>query len=403
MIDKETLLVHTTKDVPMRRQSGQYLASTTSGEIVRAFVPAPLPPEPPLQVDAGIQQLLQETNLALGRLDGIGTLLPDTQLFLYSYIRKEALLSSQIEGTQSSFSDLLLYENEEAPGVPVDDVQEVSNYVAAMEHGLRRIREGFPLSLRLIREVHEILLSGARGSHKSPGEFKRSQNWIGGSRPGNARYVPPPPDKVMECLGALEKFLHDDPVQTPTLTKAALAHVQFETIHPFLDGNGRVGRLMITLLLCAEGVLAEPLLYLSLYLKTNRDTYYDLLQEVREQGAWGKWLQFFLEGVRESADEATRTTRTINSVFSEDRKKVETLGRPANSALRVFDQFRSVPLLSINQAARSLQITVPTVTTAVKHLATLGIVEELTGRRRDRLFVYRRYLDILNAGTEPLR
>lgn len=387
----------------MRRQSGQYLASTTSGEIVRAFVPAPLPPEPPLQVDAGIQQLLQETNLALGRLDGIGTLLPDTQLFLYSYIRKEALLSSQIEGTQSSFSDLLLYENEEAPGVPVDDVQEVSNYVAAMEHGLRRIREGFPLSLRLIREVHEILLSGARGSHKSPGEFKRSQNWIGGSRPGNARYVPPPPDKVMECLGALEKFLHDDPVQTPTLTKAALAHVQFETIHPFLDGNGRVGRLMITLLLCAEGVLAEPLLYLSLYLKTNRDTYYDLLQEVREQGAWGKWLQFFLEGVRESADEATRTTRTINSVFSEDRKKVETLGRPANSALRVFDQFRSVPLLSINQAARSLQITVPTVTTAVKHLATLGIVEELTGRRRDRLFVYRRYLDILNAGTEPLR
>jgi Fic family protein len=403
MIDKETLLVHTTKDVPMRRQSGQYLASTTSGEIVRAFVPAPLPPEPPLQVDAGIQQLLQETNLALGRLDGIGTLLPDTQLFLYSYIRKEALLSSQIEGTQSSFSDLLLYENEEAPGVPVDDVQEVSNYVAAMEHGLRRIREGFPLSLRLIREVHEILLSGARGSHKSPGEFRRSQNWIGGSRPGNARYVPPPPDKVMECLGALEKFLHDDPVQTPTLTKAALAHVQFETIHPFLDGNGRVGRLMITLLLCAEGVLAEPLLYLSLYLKTNRDTYYDLLQEVREQGAWGKWLQFFLEGVRESADEATRTTRTINSVFSEDRKKVETLGRPANSALRVFDQFRSVPLLSINQAARSLQITVPTVTTAVKHLATLGIVEELTGRRRDRLFVYRRYLDILNAGTEPLR
>ncbi len=387
----------------MRRQSGQYLASTTSGEIVRAFVPAPLPPEPPLQVDAGIQQLLQETNLALGRLDGIGTLLPDTQLFLYSYIRKEALLSSQIEGTQSSFSDLLLYENEEAPGVPVDDVQEVSNYVAAMEHGLRRIREGFPLSLRLIREVHEILLSGARGSHKSPGEFRRSQNWIGGSRPGNARYVPPPPDKVMECLGALEKFLHDDPVQTPTLTKAALAHVQFETIHPFLDGNGRVGRLMITLLLCAEGVLAEPLLYLSLYLKTNRDTYYDLLQEVREQGAWGKWLQFFLEGVRESADEATRTTRTINSVFSEDRKKVETLGRPANSALRVFDQFRSVPLLSINQAARSLQITVPTVTTAVKHLATLGIVEELTGRRRDRLFVYRRYLDILNAGTEPLR
>lgn len=387
----------------MQRKSGQYLTSTTSGEVVRTFVPSTLPPKPPLQIDAEIQQLLQETNLALGRLDGIGTLLPDTQLFLYSYIRKEALLSSQIEGTQSSFSDLLLYESQEAPGVPLDDVQEVSSYVAAMEHGLRRIREGFPLSLRLVREIHEILLSNGRGSHKSPGEFRRSQNWIGGSRPGNARYVPPPPDKVMDCLGALEKFLHDDPVQTPTLIKAALAHVQFETIHPFLDGNGRVGRLLITLLLCAEGVLAEPLLYLSLYLKTNRDTYYDLLQEVREQGTWEKWLRFFLEGVRESADEATRTTRAINSLFSEDRKKVETLGRPAGSALRVFDHLRSVPLLSIPRSAHLLQIAVPTVATAIKHLEALGIVEELTGRRRDRLFVYRRYLDILNAGTEPLR
>lgn len=386
----------------MKRHSGQYIVSTTSGEAVRAFVPAPLPPKPTIEIGPEIQQLLQQTNLALGRLDGIGTLLPDTQLFLYSYIRKEALLSSQIEGTQSSFSDLLLYENEEAPGVPLGDVQEVSNYVAAMEHGLRRIRAGFPLSLRLIREVHEVLLSHGQGSHKSPGEFRHSQNWIGGSRPGNARYVPPPPDKVMECLGALEKFLHDDPVQTPTLIKAALAHVQFETIHPFLDGNGRVGRLLITLLLCTEGVLVEPLLYLSLYLKTHRDTYYDLLQEVREQGAWEKWLWFFLEGVRDSAEEATRTTRAINSLFSDDRAKVETLGRPAGSALRVFDHLRSVPLLSITRAAQSLQIAVPTVATAIKHLEGLEIVEELTGRRRDRLFVYRRYLDILNVGMEPL-
>ena len=206
----------------MERQAGQFLRSSTSPEPFLAFIPAPLPPDPPLQIDSALQQLLEKANRALGRLDGMGTLLPDTQLFLYSYVRKEALLSSQIEGTQSSFSDLLLYENEQAPGVPMDDVEEVSNYVAAMEHGLRRIREGFPLSLRLIREVHAILLSGGRGSHKSPGEFRRSQNWIGGSRPGNARYVPPPPEKVMECLGALEKFLHDDPVKTPTLIKAAL-------------------------------------------------------------------------------------------------------------------------------------------------------------------------------------
>ena len=200
-----------------------------------------------------IQELLEQANRALGRLDGVGALLPDTKLFLYSYIRKEALLSSQIEGTQSSFSDLLLYENKEAPGVPLDDVQEVSNYVGATEHGLQRIRAGFPLSLRLLREVHAVLLSDGRGSHQSPGEFRRSQNWIGGSRPGNARYVPPPPEMIMDCLGALEKFLHNDPSPTPTLIKAALTHVQFESIHPFLDGNGRVGRLLITLLLCAEG------------------------------------------------------------------------------------------------------------------------------------------------------
>jgi len=330
-------------------------------------------------------------------------LLPDTRLFLYSYIRKEALLSSQIEGTQSSFSDLLLYENEEAPGVPLDDVQEVSSYVAAMEHGLRRIREGFPISLRLIREIHEILLSNGRGSHKSPGEFRRSQNWIGGSRPGNARYVPPPPDKVMDCLGALEKFLHDDPVKTPTLIKAALAHVQFESIHPFLDGNGRVGRLLITLLLCAEEALAEPLLYLSLYLKTNRETYYDLLQEMRDTGDWEEWLHFFLQGVWETAEEAARTTRTILQVLGEDRQRIERLGRAAASALRVFNRLQVTPLLSIPKTADALGLSVPTVIASVKHLETLEIVRELTGRQRDRLFVYSRYLDILSAGMEPLR
>jgi len=387
----------------MKRQSGQYLLSSTSPEPFRAFVPAPLPPDPPLEIGDTLQDLLEQANRALGRLDGIGTLLPDTRLFLYSYIRKEALLSSQIEGTQSSFSDLLLYENEEAPGVPLDDVQEVSSYVAAMEHGLRRIREGFPLSLRLIREIHEILLSNGRGSHKSPGEFRRSQNWIGGSRPGNARYVPPPPEKVMECLGALEKFLHDDPVKTPTLIKAALIHVQFESIHPFLDGNGRVGRLLITLLLCSEGAMTEPLLYLSLYLKTNREAYYDLLQRMRDTGDWEEWLRFFLEGVRETAEAGARTTRTILQLFAEDRARVETIGRGAASALRVFGQLQSRPLLSIVKSAEELQLAAPTVATALQNLQGLGIARELTGRPRNRLFVYGRYLDILNEGVEPIR
>jgi len=387
----------------MNRPPGLYLRSTTSPEPFLAFVPPPLPPDPPLEITLEIQELLEKANRALGRLDGVGTLLPDKRLFMYSYIRKEALLSSQIEGTQSSFSDLLLYESEEAPGVPLDDVQEVSNYVAAIEHGLRRIRDGFPLSLRLIREVHEIMLSGVRGSHKSPGEFRRSQNWIGGSRPGNARYVPPPPEKVMECLGMLEKFLHNDPVKTPTLIKTALAHVQFESIHPFLDGNGRVGRLLITLLLCAEGAITESLLYLSLYLKTNREAYYDHLQRIRETGNWEDWLSFFLVGVWETAEAASHTAQAILQIFSEDQNKIEKAGRSVASTLGVFGRLQEGMLLSINKTAKTLQLSLPTVTTAVRTLERLGIVEEMTGRRRDRLFVYRRYLDILNEGAEPLK
>lgn len=366
-------------------------------------MPAPLPPEPPLVLSPDIQELLEQANRALGRLDGVGALLPDTKLFLYSYIRKEALLSSQIEGTQSSFSDLLLYENKEAPGVPLDDVQEVSNYVAAVEHGLQRIRAGFPLSLRLLREVHAILLSEGRGSHQSPGEFRRSQNWIGGSRPGKARYVPPPPEMVMDCLGALEKFLHNDPSPTPTLIKAALTHVQFESIHPFLDGNGRVGRLLITLLLCAEGAMSEPLLYLSLYLKSHREAYYGLLQQIRETGDWEAWLRFFLQGIWETAEQGAAASRTILQLFREDRQRIEGLGRGASSALRVFSQLQATPLLSISRIAGSLELSTPTVVTAIKNLETLGITRELTGRKRDRLFVYGNYLDILNEGVEPLR
>src|ERR1700732_2471489 len=274
---------------------GTYLASSVAGETVQAFIPPPLPPVPKIELD-GLYHHLDRANQGLGRLNSMTKLLPDVRFLLYLYVRKEALVSSQIEGTQSSFTDLLLFENEAVPKVPVGDVEEVSNYVAAMQHGLRRIAGGFPLSLRLIREIHAILLRGGRGANRTPGEFRRSQNWVGGTRPGNAAFVPPPPERLMECLDGLERFLHDEKQKLPTLIEAGLVHVQFETIHPFLDGNGRLGRLLITLLLCSKSALREPLLYLSLYFKTNRDRYYDLLQRVRTQGAWEEWLVFFFAG-----------------------------------------------------------------------------------------------------------
>ncbi len=386
-----------------KHRLGTYATTNVAGESVRAFVPPPLPPQPPLDISAERQDLLEKANRSLGRLDGIASIFPDPALFLYMYVRKEALLSSQIEGTQSSFSDLLLFESKELPGVPVDDVEEVSNYVAAMNHGLRRMREGFPLSLRLMKEMHEVLLSAGRGSTKAPGEFRASQNWIGGSRPGNAAFVPPPPHKVIECMGLLEKFLHNDPVKTPLLIKAALAHVQFESIHPFLDGNGRVGRLLITLLLCAEGALAQPMLYLSLYFKAHRDAYYDLLQRVRTTGAWEEWLDFFLTGVVDTTEQAVRTAQRILELFRKDRERVEKLGRPAASALRLHHAFQERAILSIPGAARRVGVSQPTITTALGHLAKLGIVRETTGRKRRKLYVYDAYLKILGEGAEPIR
>src|SRR5688572_4621434 len=289
-----------------RGQSGKYEMTAVGGETVRAFIPNPLPPQPPLVMD-GLQPLLEAAVLALGRLDGVSTLLPDKSLFLYAYVRKEAVLSSQIEGTQSSLSDLLLFELEEAPGVLLDDVTEVSNYVGALDHGLERLRGGFPLSNRLIREIHGVLLSRGRGSGKEPGEFRRSQNWIGGTRPGNAVFVPPPHTTVPDAMAALERFLHHESGSMPVLLRAALAHVQFETIHPFLDGNGRVGRLLITFLLCHAGVLREPLLYLSLHFKQQRAAYYELLDRVRRDGDWEAWLTFFLQGVKQVAEGAVST------------------------------------------------------------------------------------------------
>jgi Fic family protein len=379
---------------------GRYVTTTLAGEPVKAFVPPALPP---VDLDlSGLHQHLDRANQALGRLDGLTVLLPDVRFLLYLYVHKEALVSSQIEGTQSSFVDVLRFENKVPTAVPKEDVEEVSNYVAAMQHGLRRIQTGCPLSLRLIREIHAILLKGGRGANKTPGEFRRSQNWIGGTRPGNASFVPPPPAEMMEALDRLERFLHDDKHGLPLLVEAGLVHVQFESIHPFLDGNGRLGRLLITLLLCAKGALKQPLLYLSLYFKKHRNQYYDHLQRIRTEGAWEEWLRFFLEGTALTAQEAAETATRILDLFSKDREKIQKLGRPATSALRVHEYMQRKPIANIAAIAKALKLSIPTVTVALKHLVRIGIVEEVTGKRRDRLFTYSRYFNIVSEGTEPL-
>ena len=383
-----------------RGEAGKYESTTIGGEQIRAFVPLPLPPSPPLTLDGFLQRALETATLALGRLDAISTLLPDETIFLYAYVRKEAVLSSQIEGTQSTLSDLLLFELEEAPGVPVEDVVEVSNYVAALNHGLRRLSEGFPLSNRLIREIHEVLLSRGRGSGKAPGEFRRSQNWIGGTRPGNAEFVPPPHTAVPDCMTALERFYHANDGM-PYLVRAGLAHVQFETIHPFLDGNGRVGRLLITLLLCNAGVLRQPLLYLSLYFKQRRSEYYDLLNRVRRTGDWEEWLAFYLEGVRITAEGAVATSRSLTEMFASDRNAIQLRARRrAGSALRVHDALRTRPIVSLPQVRAQTGLSYPTASSAMQLLVDQGIARELTGKPRKRQFAYDRYLSILQEGTE---
>lgn len=386
----------------MKRKTGEYRIISTVGEKCQAFIPYPLPPNPQLKLDGDINEMEDKALLALGRLDSVSTLLPDTSLFLYMYIRKEAVLSSQIEGTQSSLSDLLLFESESLPGVPLDDIQEVSNYVAAITHGINRIRNGFPLSLRLIKEIHGVLLSKGRGSDKDPGEFRKSQNWIGGSRPGNARFVPPPSEEVINCMGALEKFLHNNPVKTPILIKAAVSHAQFETIHPFLDGNGRLGRLLITLLLCAEGALTDPLLYLSLYFKTNRETYYNLLQSVRDNGDWENWLKFFLTGVRETAEQAVQTAKNLVQLFAEDHKQIQTLGKAAGSAIRVHHVLQQLPIISIPSVMLKTELTYPTVKTSFERLEQLKIVSSPPKKGKSKLYSYTKYIEVLNQGTESL-
>ena len=383
-----------------RDLQGQYITISTVEEKARAFVPAPLPPVPPIEWSSELREKFDQALLALGRLDSVSVLLPDTALFLYMYVRKEAVLSSMIEGTQSSLSDLLLFEFKHQPEVPLDDVQEVSNYVAALNHGLKRLGEGFPLSLRLLKEIHSALLSKGRGKECDPGEFRRSQNWIGGNRPGNAAFVPPPPEYVQECMGKLELFWHDQPEKTPTLVKAALAHVQFETIHPFLDGNGRLGRLIITLLLCSEKVLNEPMLYLSLYFKTHRQRYYELLNEVRLTGDWEAWLDFFADAVIHTATKAVETAQQLMKLSAEDGLRINGLKRIAGSAHRVHKAMLERPMASPNWVREKTQLSPATVNACLRELEQLGILKEITGQKRNRLYSYVEYIRIMNDGTE---
>jgi Fic family protein len=348
-----------------------------------------------------LRRLHEEAAHALGRLDGVSERV-DPHRLLYMYVRKEAVLSSQIEGTQSTLAELLEYENAAVPGTPVDDVAQVSRYVAALQYGLESIRAGrLPLSLRLLREMHRVLLQDGRGSSRSPGEFRQTQNWVGGTRPANARFVPPPPREVMVALDNLERFMHDELGRTSPVLKAGLAHAQFETIHPFLDGNGRIGRLLISLLLVVDGVLQQPFLYLSLYFKQNRADYYDALQRIRTHGDWEGWLGFYLIGVEGVARETAATTSALLEIFEQDQQRVASLGRAASSALAVYDLLRSRIILSPARAAEELGLTWPTVNSALKRLDALGIAREITGKKRHRLFAYRRQLAILNQGTEP--
>lgn len=380
-------------------RAGRWVRQQSGAEGYSAFLPARLPPTPAVQFTPELQRLSEAAGRALGRLEGVSASLEPDRL-LYMYVRKEAVLSSAIEGTQSTLTDLLRFEAEGVPGTPVDEVREVSRYVAALQQGVKRIRSGqLPLSLRLIREIHGVLTRGGRGGNRAPGEFRRTQNWVGGTRPGNARFVPPPPHEMQAALGNLERFLHDEYGFSPPVIKAGIAHAQFETIHPFLDGNGRVGRLLVSLMLVVDGVLSQPFLYLSLYFKEHRADYYDALQRVRTHGDWEGWLRFYMIGVETVANQAADTVTALVGLFARDRVRVQSLGRAARSALRVYDVLRRRIVVSVRGAAKEAHVTWPTANAALARLAALGITAESTGRRRDRLYTYRKQLAILDRGT----
>ena len=379
---------------------GTFVKCSITSESYQAFVPNPLPPKPDIDLSE-ISALLEKANRSIGELNGVAEAFNDASVLNYMYVRKEAVLSSQIEGTQSTLDDLLKYESEQTHGIPIADASEVSSYVAALNHGLERIKGGFPLSLRLIREIHQILLTNSRGKTKLPGEFRSSQNWIGGTRPGNARFVPVPPDKLMSVLGDLEIFMNTDDY-IPDLIKAALIHVQFETIHPFLDGNGRLGRLLITFFLCVKGVLNSPFLYLSLFFKKNRNLYYDTLNGVRKDGDWEAWIKFFLEGVIETANDAKTTLISLQNIFASDKEKIKTLKRASESAQKVFTVFQKKPVLTVSEIVKAIASTKPTVIKSLNHLIDLGIIVNNSEKKWGQLYTYKKYADILSSDAEPL-
>jgi Fic family protein len=387
---------------PASTRAGEFISVGTPPDDYATFRPRALPPDPPVALDVAGHRLLERANQALGRLDGITMLLPDPKTLLYTYIRKEAVLSSQIEGTQSSLSDLLLFEADVAPGVPIEDVEETANYIVALNYAITSVTSGrLPISSRLLREAHRRLLTGGRGGDKAPGRFRRTQIWLGGATPAEARFVPPPPQQVADAVADLERFIHDDADGLPVLVKAALAHAQFETIHPFLDGNGRVGRLLITLMLCEARVLERPLLYLSLYFKQNRDVYYDRLQRIRTHGEWEEWIAFFLRGVLDVATSATATTREIVALIERDRATVAALGgRGAATNARLMELAIQRVVVTPRSTQDALALTPPPVYAALQRLEAAGILREATGRQRNRVYVYDNYLALLNAGTE---
>lgn len=386
------------------RTTGETRRTTVAGEVVAAFVPHPLPPSgPPLSLDA-LGEALPRAQHALSRLDLAGEMVPSLDWFIYAFVRKEAVVSSQIEGTEATLDDLFTFESTPEGTKPGADVEEVCNYLEALAWARRELlrRKGLPLSMRLVHGVHQRLMKGVRGETKQPGEVRRSQNWVGGTRPGNAAYVPPPPEEVPRLLGDLERYVHAvDPL--PPLVRAGLVHVQFESIHPYLDGNGRVGRLLIALLLEHWKLLGAPLLYLSLHFKRRRPDYYRLLGEVRRSGDWEGWTRFFLEGVGDIGEESAMTARDLCKLVAEDRERVLTARNSSLTAVRLLGLLPRHPMVTIPGVVRMLETTKPTASKSVELLEALGILQETTGRKRDRSYRYARYLARLRAGTELIK
>jgi Fic family protein len=384
------------------RATGRTLKRTVGGEEIATFVPYRLPPrDPPLNVDGALAAPLRRAEQALARLEVAGEIVPSLDWFIYAFVRKEAVISSQIEGTQATLIDLLEYEAEQTTKVAGDDVHEVCNYLDAIRYARGQINSarGLPLSIRLLNEAHRRLMRGVPGANKQPGEIRRSQNWIGGTRPGNAVFVPAPPEELATLLADLEKFLHANN-GLPPLIRIGLAHVQFETIHPYLDGNGRIGRLLITLLLEHWKVLSAPLLYLSLFFKRHRAEYYRLLGEVRRSGDWEAWINFFLEGAARIADEAVIAVREVFALVTEDRQRLIAAPGASVMAIRLMDRLPIHPVVTIPAVVKLLRTTKPTAGKAVQLLEKLGVLTETSGKQRDRTFAYARYLEKLRVGTE---